>query len=358
MHQIVAPQLCSARASAQPRWLASALLCPGLHAAAPLHCSGPILPPRVHAPAQTQVRRAVDHLPLTTSSHTASRCTSRQRLWCPCILCLPGTSAPAPPSRLAGPERPAPPRRFHACSSNAGWLARRLRPPAGPDSSPARLAPPPRSAPERPSAPPPRRSGHLSSDELAGFPELAPSSPLRAPAPLRRCAASPSAPRASATQTMPVVGSPPGPAAGSARSPAACAGSGSDPAGSRVPACSHAGCAGPGRLRPPPPPGRARVRLPRLWALFGLRPHGSACALAPVLRAGFRHPAGRFRPRRLPPSGCAAPLPAAADCAPVPSRRGRLPPAPAGSEWPPRASPPPPPTSRCSGSAPRTSLRT
>ncbi|KAM3211233.1 hypothetical protein ACQJBY_064808 [Aegilops geniculata] len=111
MHQTVAPQLCYARASAQPRWLASALLCPGLHAAASLHCSGATPPPRVRAPAPTQVRRAVDHLPLMTSSRTASRCTSRRRLWCPCILRLLGTSAPTPPSRLAGPERPAPPRR-------------------------------------------------------------------------------------------------------------------------------------------------------------------------------------------------------------------------------------------------------
>nr|XP_020155397.1 vegetative cell wall protein gp1-like [Aegilops tauschii subsp. strangulata] len=80
-------------------------------APAPLHCSGPTPPPRVRAPAPTQVRRAVDRLPLMTSSRTASRCTSRRRLWCPCILRLPGTSVPTPPSRLAGPERPAPPRR-------------------------------------------------------------------------------------------------------------------------------------------------------------------------------------------------------------------------------------------------------
>nr|XP_020162074.1 wiskott-Aldrich syndrome protein homolog 1-like [Aegilops tauschii subsp. strangulata] len=76
----------------------------------------------------------------------------------------------------------------------------------------------------------------------------------------------------------------------------------------------------------PHPPARRRPRAAPFGsasplALAGFcrtwrpRTRGSACALAPVLRAGFRHPTSRFRPRRLPPSGlpashaaCASPL--------------------------------------------------
>nr|XP_020192000.1 vegetative cell wall protein gp1-like [Aegilops tauschii subsp. strangulata] len=73
----------------------------------------------------------------------------------------------------------------------------------------------------------------------------------------------------------------------------------------------------PARPRPAPP---SRWPWPDSAAPGGPRTRGSACALAPILRAGFRHPAGRFRLRRLPPSG----LPASHATPPTPRRSSRL----------------------------------
>nr|XP_040245935.1 translation initiation factor IF-2-like [Aegilops tauschii subsp. strangulata] len=165
-------------------------------------------------------------------------------------------AAPTPAGRLAGSGR------LQARTPLPRASRLRLRPGTARGWLPFRT---PRSAPERPSAPALHRSGHLSSNGTTApapspsacsvprprippprsstaptsWPALPSSRPALPFAPPRLSGAAPrlrpAAPRASTTRTVLVAGSPPGPAAGSDRSPTARAGSGSDPAGSRAP---------------------------------------------------------------------------------------------------------------------------
>nr|XP_020190654.1 nascent polypeptide-associated complex subunit alpha, muscle-specific form-like [Aegilops tauschii subsp. strangulata] len=254
-------------------------------------------------------------------------------------------TAPMPAGRLAGSGR-LQARTLLPCASRL-----RLRPATARGWLPFRM---PRSAPERPSPPALRRSGHLSSNGTTApapspfacsvsrprippprsstaptswpaLPSSRPALPFAPPclsgtAP-RLC---PATPRASTTRTMLVAGSPPGPAAGSDRSPTARAGSGSDPAGSRSSATSTAS-------DPPPPPARAPGRLaarrprqlghgpPPLRAGSPLA--GPASSATGLLRSGpaRRSPAPPPRPRAssAPRRLAATPHPAPAESSPA-----------------------------------------
>nr|XP_040244005.1 nuclear envelope pore membrane protein POM 121-like [Aegilops tauschii subsp. strangulata] len=155
-----------------------------------------------------------------------------------------------------------------------------------------------------------------SSDELAGFAELTPSSPLRAPAPLRRCAASLSGRPARVHDPDRARGRLPA-RAGCWLRPVASRprpGSGSDPAGSRSSASSTAS-------DPPPPPARAPGRLagPASSATGLLRSapaRGFACTL--VRRLPDLQLQGRLPPSPHP-AGYSAGSSAVAGYAPPPA---------------------------------------
>nr|XP_020172096.2 basic proline-rich protein-like [Aegilops tauschii subsp. strangulata] len=219
--------------------------------------------------------------PAVAASPAAGSRAPRRVQWRPLLPESPACATPAPVRRVAGSRPPHP-----APAHNPA--------PAGPPcagSSPCRL---PRTPP-RVGGRPPRRCSRPPPPRPTAAPLPRPAAPGPAGSgPLLRLRPRPSA----------RFGRPPQ----SPRPPVAASAS----AHGRLRLRSRAGCAGPGRLRPPPPPcGRLPLAPRRLIPTSSPRP--SVTSAAP----------GRLRSLRHPLAGSA------------PTSRPR----PAGSGWPPRARP-------------------
>nr|XP_040251901.1 basic proline-rich protein-like [Aegilops tauschii subsp. strangulata] len=272
------------------------------------------------------------------------------------LACVPARVGCRRGGRLPLPPRPHPARparrhyRVRACSSHAGWSAGRLRPPAGPDGSPARLAPPP---PPSPSGRP-AQVGFVTRLRLASHRSdllplssrarpttrhpVVPGLPFTRPRRTGSRAGSRTRPPTRRSSRLPASGRP---AARSGPAPPAPAGSPPTPAGPgpapsaphriRLPLCARGSARpprfAPGRLRPRradsarqcvcgpasalPAWLRAPAALPRLSPRAGwLRPRRAGCDPFPASRADCRvavlRPAAPRRLGRLPPRAALA----------------------------------------------------